>query len=529
MMGMDPVPIKVAGEIEIPVGALPQMTLERIKSLLTISNEEREKAASLDQFGWWDMPEVVALYRVESRRGGDHVLCLPRGFASTLLWVLGQEGVPFQLDDQRSLAPAAEGYYRPFEVRDYQFDWVRRIIEVQQGIWKAPAGAGKTVGSLAAIAWTGQRALVILNKTSLANQWRLRAHQFLGFPIEQDEQGRDVAVLIKGAPSDTREAGFIGGGVWEEREFTVALRQTLHERSWQLDATGWWRTWGFTKWDEVHGVAADTSAELSRRITSFYIGGVSATPFKTPARAALVGALVGPIIHETPRDVLYEARVLTKPDVEVRPGSLRVVFWPDHEAEQKADGTWECQVPTCRKKGKHKHRNNYSSVLKSFVEDDARNARIARRIIADRGHTHLVSSGQKKHLNLIRRAVIKAGWPDDKIWVLTGDENAEGRDQEIIQEVMASDEAVLLSTIQVSGEGLDVPPIDRVHVVWAMRDEGMTIQLAGRGERVWDGKDGCVIVDYREPEADVFDGQFAERERVYRMQGYDVAEVLDDR
>lgn len=522
------VPVRVAGELVIKVDDLPMMALEQIKAALTIVNEEREKAASIKQFGWWDMPETVPLYRFETRRGGDNVICLPRGFSRGLVAGLASMGIQIQLDDQRTKSPASPGYFRIFQVRDYQLEAVLAILKAEQGIYKAPAGSGKTVTSLATMAYADQRTLVIVDKTQLANQWRVRAHQFFGMPLEEVEREDGttelVASLTKNGSTDLREVGLIGNDVWEERDLTICLRQTLHSRDWTMDATGWWGRFGMVFYDECHHLAAETLADISRKITAFYIPGVSATPAKSEAKGQIVSALIGPIIHETPRQILYDRGVLMKPRIEVLKGDFYAAFHPDHDS----DPNGSCQVEGCpkaRQRKKHSHRNNYSSILKRLVEDKDRNKRIADRVALERGHTHLVASGQLKHLDLLRKEIIAAGWPEEKIWKLTGKENAEGLDQKIIQDVMDADEAVILATIQVAGEALDVPPIDRVHIVFPMRDQGATIQLVGRGERVFPSKKtDALVIDYREYLVDVLEGQFGERDRTYRMQGYDITE-----
>nr|MBA2724753.1 hypothetical protein [Actinomycetota bacterium] len=201
-------------------------------------------------------------------------------------------------------------------------------------------------------------------------------------------------------------------------------------------------------------------------------------------------------------------------------------FHPDHDAEFDVESqNYKCQMRGCKKKVRHGHRNNYSSVLKKLVEDKDRNARIAARVMQDRGqgHKHLIASSQLKHLDLIKKALVAAGWPPDKIWMLRGEENAKGLDQIIVQEVMEADEAVVLSTV--AGEALDIPPVDRLLVTFPMRDVGATIQLVGRVERSAPGKDSAIVIDFREPGVDVLESQWEERSRTYRMQGLDIVEA----
>lgn len=797
------VPVRVAGELIIKIEDLPVMALEQIKSALTIANEEREKAASLKQFGFWDMPETVALWRTETRRGDGEVLCLPRGFAAPLRAGMAAMGLDLEWDDRRTTSPAAEGYFRPFLMRDYQLAAAMAMLQHEQGVYKAPAGcvsgdtdlrfnragkgfkrdiadayrrfngleakswdrsiptycralvdgiyrqhlvedivysglketieielesgkkicctidhgilkkdgwvsagslqvgetvtvngkpvqerscvscgsrfhqstrriypsnprkhpdhcgscrgrmatakivkdvikdkdgylqercfghpranshgrvlqhilvaeavigrsigveehvhhknhqrddnwphnlevvtpaehhrihrgflkmdggtagrggkiiflpkyekvvsikpagmretydmvmhdphnnfvangivvhnSGKTVTTLGMAAYANQRTLIVVDKAGLVEQWRARAAQFFGLEMEEGEGGR-LSASLKG----DRSVGKIGEDVWEERDLTICLRQTLHSRGWELDATKWWGTWGLVVFDEVHHLSSETMQQICRKITAKNLFGVSATPAKSEARGATVYALAGPIIHETTRQELYDRGVLMKSTVQVIHGDFYADFHPDHESDSKGN----CEAAGCKKTSKHKHRNNYSSVLKKLVEDEGRNQRIAKAIFEDRGQVHLVPSRQLKHLNLIRRELLDLGWPEEKIFLLRGEENAAGMSQTIAKAVEDADEAVVLSTV--ADEALDIPPISRTHIVFPMRQEGATIQLVGRGERVWPGKTEAIVKDWHEPLVEVFRGQFSERDRCYRMAGYDIEHI----
>ena len=196
--------------------------------------------------------------------------------------------------------------------------------------------------------------------------------------------------------------GKIGEDVWEERDLTVCLRQTLWSRLWELEATDWFSRWGYVLFDEGHHLASDTLAEICRRSTARLLQGTSATPTKTETKGRVVHSLVGPVVHQTTRDELYEAGVLMRSTVEVIYTGHDDVFWDTHEVGDDE----ECQVPNCKKIGTaHFHRNNYSSVQKRLVESKVRNAMIAERIVSERGHVHLVASRQLKHLDLLRKAV----------------------------------------------------------------------------------------------------------------------------
>lgn len=526
----DVVIAEVAGEITLNVDEVPQRLYERAKAATTVANEEREKAVALQLFGAWDMPSNVPLWREEARRGGEHVLCLPRGFVYGLRQLAVELEIDLRFDDRRSNAPSTPGYFQPFLLRDYQAKAVKEMIAWEQGLYECPAGGGKTVSALGMAALLQQRTIVIMDKANLMEQWRERASQFLGLSLDL---------------SDDHSVGKIGDDVWEERDLTIALRQTLWSRLWQVDALDWFSKWGVVIFDEAHHLSSDTLGEVSRRVSSRFMFGVSATPAKSEIRGQIVAAMVGPVVAQTTRATLYARGVLQQPTVERVITNHEDAFWPTHTVDAKTP----CEVPDCPKSEvkKHKHNHNYASCLKRLVEDKDRNILIAERIVSERGHVHLVNSGQLKHLDLMRRAVEAVGW-DGPIYMLRGEENAQGLSQEFARHVAEGGkweleyveasggeewtqtepigehgrEAVIFSTI--ADEGMDIPVIDRVHITFPMRQAAATIQLVGRGERIAEGKKDSIIVDYIDPGCSVFLDQAGERERTYRLAGYKVSD-----
>jgi superfamily II DNA or RNA helicase len=500
------VPVVVRGELVVPIEALSEQALNLIKSALTFENEERIVAQREGVFGWWDMPEVVILWKIEERRSGT-VLVLPRGFAAGLGKGLQSLGYTIAWDDQRVAPQAPDGYYRPFLLRDYQAEAIAALLKAQQGFYKCPAGGGKTVTVLGMAAISGLTTLVIVDKANLLDQWREEAEEFLGLCIDDDGDFFPCS-------------GKVGQGVFNVQPFTIALRQTLHERITEYDATQWWQRWGLTVYDEGHHLAASGLGEISRRCISKVAVGVSATPAKSETKSKIVHALVGPIVHETPRDLLRSKGILMRPSVEQIPTEFAAPFWITHDAHfDKEEGRWVCQVPGCKKKDQHSHRNNYSSWLKKLVENEDRNKQIAAEIVADRGHIHLVPSRQLKHLEALHRACVAAGW-DGPTFFIRGEENARGESQEIVRKIRESHEAIIFSTV--ADEAMNVPPIDRVQIVFPMRQDAAVEQLVGRGERTCEGKTECVVKDWVDVLNDVAMGQAEARELVYRRQGYPI-------
>jgi superfamily II DNA or RNA helicase len=491
------VPATISSEIVIRIDDLPPMALEQIKAALTFQNEDREKNAALKIFGWWDLPETISMWREEHRRNGDYVICLPRGFGSQLVAGLTSMNAIIEWDDKRSRYPSAPGYFIPFTLRDYQLQATTEMIAAEQGIFRAPPAAGKTVTILGLMAWMQQRSVVIVDRANLLEQWRSRAAKFLGLSLDLN---------------DEKSVGKIGEDVWEERDLTICLRQTLFSRLWEVKATDWFSKVGIVILDECQHLSGDSLKDIVKEVSSAMVLGVSATPARTPMQGKITTSLLGPIIADVPRKLLQERGILMIPSLEVVKTDLQADFWPTHDADDHG----YCLVPNCKKIGaSHGHRDNYQSCLKKLVENKDRNELIARKIVSERGHVHLIPSRQLKHLAAIRKACEEAGW-DGPIFMLRGEENARGESQIIAEEIEKSNEALIFSTV--AGEGLDIPPIDRVHMVFPGRQEVATIQVIGRCERVVEGKYDAVVIDYHDHQVLVFHEQFGERARTYRMQ-----------
>jgi ribA/ribD-fused uncharacterized protein len=504
-----PIRVVVSGELELRTDDVDQSLVSEIKAALSFKNEDKETAAREQVAGWWSMPDTIDLWRVEARRSGE-VLLMPRGFAGELYRGLRALNLTVDFDDRRVAPLAARGYFHPLQMRDYQLDAIKDMMNAEQGVFECPAGGGKTIAMIGFAALANVRTLVIIDKADIVDQWREEAAQEW---LDKKNGIRGLGLSLD--PDDERSSGKIGQGVWEEGDFTVALRQTLWSRLTEISVTSWWDQWGAVIFDEGHHLSSDTLGEISRHAQSRYLIAPTATPARTKTKGEIVHALIGPVVHRTSRELLRRRGILVEPYVRRIPTKFEAQFWPTHTA---ASGE-ECQVPNCKKSGKHhQHRNNYTSVQKKLVEDKDRNALVARMVVSEPDRIHLLPSRQLKHLDIMKKAILAAGW-EGEIFMLRGEENARGESREIVQAIKDSKKgSVVLSTV--ADEALNIPPIDRVHITFPMRQSAATEQLVGRGERAWPGKKDAVILDYVDELVKVFADQAEKRARTYRRLGY---------
>jgi superfamily II DNA or RNA helicase len=333
--------------------------------------------------------------------------------------------------------------------------------------------SGKTVLVLEAWRRTGLRGLILVEKAALATQWRERASQHL-----------DV------------EAGLVGEGEWDERDLTIAMLQTLRRREIGDD---WFRRWGFTALDEAHHARADTYQEILRRVVSRYVVGVTATPLEGMWEQPFLTRTIGPIFH------ISGARELSRQGVLVTPTVRRVhTGWrwvPESPREERLVDT----------------KTIYRYVIKQLEGSLSRVDTIAKTIMVQPPQcAQLVVSKRLGYLDRIRTALEFGGY-EGQIYDYRGSVSSE--DRSAVARAADAGGCVILATV--ADEGVDIPRLDRLHLVWPQRQDLTITQQVGRVLRSHPDKRETVVFDYVDEEG-VLASQATSRMRLYRRLGYSI-------
>jgi superfamily II DNA or RNA helicase len=467
----------VRSHIELNGEDLRPEQIARLTDALTIPNPDKDRAVREHVYGAEDMPDKIELWR-ETEIG----YLIPRGVGDDLDEVLASK---IKWENEMTSAPVKTSLWQNPILRDEQEAAVVAIQDFAQGVIQAPPGFGKTVTMLEAIRRIGQRSLIIVNNTTIAEQWRARAREHLGLS----------------------EVGLVGDAKWVEHDLTIAMQQTLWSRRDSLD--GWWETWGLVCLDECHHASAETFYDIIQRFPSRYRVGLSATPKKQKGRAALVRAAIGPTVFK------FEESM--EGDVVIRETGFTYNFLPTHRAYKDPNTeemTCEHAQRGCTAKGLI-HRNNYSALVNELIVDDARNDIVARDIVSayKEGRTILVISRRHKQIDDIARRVIAEIGPED-VYRMSGKE--ETRERSETQNLADSGNIVIFSTV--ADEALDIPRLDTLVLPFPNRQEGLVEQQIGRIARYHPEKKRPVVYDYLDAFR-VSDNQLKERMRVYRRKG----------
>jgi len=306
--------------LRLKIGDLTQGTFGYICGALTIPNPFRDTAIREKLWNAQQIPRNIEIFEVS----GDEFI-LPRGFYGRFLAGAQTLSLPVEWLDERRfyeffpLTTEDGTAIPPIRLRDYQLPAVRALVEYEQGIYEAPTGAGKTAVALEAIRLVDQPTLIIVDKASLAEQWRDRIREVLHV-----------------------EPGYVGEGKQDARPITVALRQALHgldRDEWDLCGlvTGrFWDLFGTVVIDECHHLASSgTLQELLALLPARYRWGLSATPDRDPAWFPVAEAVIGPILHVTSPEEAGES--LVTPSVRVLVSDLEFDYVPTRYEDKCPD------------------------------------------------------------------------------------------------------------------------------------------------------------------------------------------------
>jgi len=232
--------------------------------------------------------------------------------------VLKKYKVDFEIVDKRSIRTSpdikdvktflkgmrVEG--KRLKLRDYQLDSLVRGLQKTRGVYDLCTGAGKSVVMSALITSWRRRTLVVVNSTSLAEQLRDDIAEFTQEPV-----------------------GFIGSGIWDPKDVTVAIDRSLvsgRSRKRKKRAKEFLESIEYLIFDEVHHIQSKTWQNISAACEFASIRhGFSGTPetssYKTESgegnQDEVMEAHLGTVIHRITVGELIEKGWLSRPIVNI--------------------------------------------------------------------------------------------------------------------------------------------------------------------------------------------------------------------
>jgi len=334
-----------------------------------------------------------------------------------------------------------------------------------------PTGEGKTVAGLYLIAQKRQPVLIIVHSKFLLEQWQKEACKFLG--------------MKKG------EVGLIGGGHYRpNKHLTIGVINSVHKHAEKIC-----KDFGFIISDESHRNPAKMWFSAVSKFDARYRLGLTATDFRRDKLSPFL--LMGEVRYRlTAKESQDRGHIM-------RPELIKIMTGiPFHYDQNDKTG--------------------YSKMLNNMVENQERNELIINWLMTEicehKDGIALLVSRKVDHCQILHELMRKQGI---ECHLLTGAVSG-GKRKIITEELRSGKVRAFTATLQLIGEGFDLPELSSIFVTLPVTFSGAVEQMIGRILRTVEGKSRPRIYDFVDNHW-VLKSSFNKRHEVYKKLG-----ILDD-
>jgi superfamily II DNA or RNA helicase len=442
-------------EIHISRASLPASLIAFLKEELNFANNEYQvkKNISKNAFG------IKRYFKLLNETSDS--ISIPRGFIGRLLRFCREHQFDYFLTDNRKKVELVT-FKGSIQLREYQLPAQGAASKKDFGVIVAPPGSGKTVLSLAIIKDKQQPALILVHRKQLADQWIERIESFLGIP--------------------KKDIGRIGSGKNKVgKQITVAMIQSMEKALKSVDQSDLCNSFGTIIIDECHHVPAESYQRVISKLNSYYMYGLTATPFRKYNDGKLIFIHLGEIIHE-----------IKSPEVQNQTGTQIIIRDTD------------LFVPFNTKT------DQFETLFKILIHDSARNQLILNDVTSQlhNGKKVVIITERKEHITSLQQ-YLKQQY--DTIALSGEDSDLSKRTKWAA--INKGDFQALITTGQYFGEGTDIQNIECLFLVYPFAFEGKLIQYIGRVQR---SELSPVIYDYRDHRIPYLERLFQKRNLYYK-------------
>jgi len=391
----------------------------------------------------------------------ENEVIIPRGFVGKLIRFCRDNKIEYKFVDKRKkLNPILYSFNT--QLREHQQTVIDTISKKDLGVIVAPPGSGKTIVGLKIISEKLQPALIIVHRKQLVEQWTERIETFLGIPKS--------------------EIGKIGQGKSKiGKSITVATIQSLSKELNKIENGNIESAFGTIIVDECHHIPAETFRNTIAKLQTFYLYGLTATPFRKYNDGKLIFTHLGEIIAEIKTSEISTSK---QAKIIIRNTELDVPF--------------------------NSRTDKFETLSKILVHDSARNKLILEDVKAEinKGRKVVIITERKEHIDSLYQ-YLKQSY---EVITLSGEDSEINKNSKW-KVLKAGNYQALITTGQFFGEGTDLQNANCLFLVYPFSFEGKLIQYIGRVQR---SEVAPTIYDYRDIKIDYLNKLFLKRNTYYR-------------
>ena len=478
------VKIILADGVYIDAANLKPRLQNKIRRLAAFGNPKfyKNQAIGLSNY---ENSRVIYLGKEEGK-----YIEIPRGLSEVLKDKCDEAEIKYVVKDKRMEGRHIDVNFKG-HLKESQKSAVQALIEKDTGILSAATAFGKTVVCTYVIAQKKVSTLILLQSSSLMEQWEKALNDFLQIneelPEYRTKSGRsrtrkNLVGTIQGAHDSS--TGIIdiamAGSLCKKGEYHKRLSE-----------------YGLVILDECHHAASDTIIEVLQQVRAKYVYGVTATPIRGDGLQKINYMLLGPVRYTfTAKDRAKEQGI----------GHYVIPRFTRAIASDMSSDTM--------------HPNEAYAIVRNNEARDELIIRDVINIISEK-RTPVVLTRFRDHAEKIYAALSEHA---DHIFLLSGS-NSKKEHKKILEEmqnISENESMILVATGQLIGEGFDYPRLDTLFMATPVSGSQVVEQYAGRLNRDYKGKTKVIVYDYVDSHIPVFDRMYAKRLRAYRKIGYEI-------
>ena len=420
---------------------------------------------------------------------------IPRGLREELIEKCERAGIAWEEEDERVHGREIKVEFNG-RLRETQAAAAEKMLAHETGILSAATAFGKTVVCSYLIAARKVSTLILLESSSLIEQWQEALAKFLLIDAElpeyqtpsgQTRKRKSIIGKLQGAHDST--TGMIdiamAGSLYKKGELHPRLQE-----------------YGMVIVDECHHAASDTIVSILREIKAKYVYGVTATPMRGDGLEKINYRMIGLVRYS------YGARDMAKEQ------GIRHFVYPRFT-----------KTVNPHRLGEQMHVNEAYELIR---DSEKRNEQIISdvKFCIEKGRSPVVLSKYKEHARLLYEKLKEYA---DKPFLLLGD-NQKKEQKKLLDEMRQGSKeqsVILVATGQLIGEGFDYPRLDTLFMATPVAWKGVVEQYTGRLNREYEGKETVIVYDYVDRHIPVFDRMYTKRLRAYKQIGYEICAGIE--